>query len=174
MPTTSEMDSSGVQQVQQQESKSNEKSNNNSEAMSVEDTEPASDEVKVYCNEEEEAEDDLRETEAKALSSLSDDKSTLITESEQSKEPPRGHHDLAFASKRSWPLFPLLFLKALIKQTLLTLQLSSSLLCFFPRRPQREMMLLLLLLLLLSPHWQIFTDSMTGAATSSSFFFLLS
>ena len=101
MPTTSEMDSSGVQQVQQQESKSNEKSNNNSEAMSVEDTEPASDEVKVYCNEEEEAEDDLRETEAKALSSLSDDKSTLITESEQSKEPPRGHHDLAFASKRS-------------------------------------------------------------------------
>ena len=100
MPTTSEMDSSGVQQVQQQESKNNEKSN--SEAMSaVEDTEPASDEVKVYCNEEEEAEDDLRETEAKALSSLSDDKSTLITESEQSKEPPRGHHDLAFASKRS-------------------------------------------------------------------------
>ena len=100
MPTTSEMDSSGVQQVQQQESKSNEKSNNNSEAMSVEDTE-ASDEVKNFCNEEEEAEDDLRETEAKALSSLSDDKSTLITESEQSKEPPRGHHDLAFASKRS-------------------------------------------------------------------------
>ena len=100
MPTTSEMDSSGVQQVQQQESKSNEKSNNNSEAMSVEDTE-ASDEVKNFCNEEEEAEDDLRDqTEAKAsLSSLSDDKSTLITESEQSKEPPRGHHDLAFASK---------------------------------------------------------------------------
>ena len=98
MPTTSEMDSSGVQQVQQQESKNNEKSN--SEAMSaVEDTE-ASDEVKVYCNEEEEAEDDLRDqTEAKVKSSLSDDKSTLITESEQSKEPPRGHHDLAFASK---------------------------------------------------------------------------
>ena len=99
MPTTSEMDSSGVQQVQQQESKSNEKSNNNSEAMSVEDTE-ASDEVKNFCNEEEEAEDDLRDqTEAKVKSSLSDDKSTLITESEQSKEPPRGHHDLAFASK---------------------------------------------------------------------------
>ena len=106
MPSENLTNSSGVQQQVQQESKSNEKSSSSStsEAM-VEETE-ASDEVKVYCHEEEEAEDE-RETEAKvsSLSSLSDDKSRLITESEQSKEPSRGHHDLALASKT----FPLVF-----------------------------------------------------------------
>ena len=109
MPSENLTNSSGVQQQVQQESKSNEKSSSSStsEAM-VEETE-ASDEVKVYCHEEEEAEDE-RETEAKvsSLSSLSDDKSRLITESEQSKEPSRGHHDLALASKTCL-VFPLVF-----------------------------------------------------------------
>ena len=70
----------------------------NKSSPPVEDTEAASaDEVKVY--DEEEAEDERLEPASKALTTLSDDKSTLITESEAAKETSRGHQYLVNASK---------------------------------------------------------------------------
>ena len=92
MPTQSSMPEQPDTRVNQTENKSD-------HVSSTEDTEPASDEVKVY--EEEEAEDERLEPASKALSALSDDKSRLITEAEQSKETVRGLHEYLATSKHS-------------------------------------------------------------------------
>ena len=90
MPPANTLESTGEQNQTMTETKQT--------SPPVEDTEAASaDEVKVY--DEEEAEDERLEPASKALTTLSDDKSTLITESEAAKETSRGHHDLVLASK---------------------------------------------------------------------------
>ena len=88
MPTQSSMPEPDT--VSQTENKSE-------NVNSTEDTEPASDEVKVY--DEEEAEDERAEPATSALSSLSDTKSSLITEAEQSQQPPKGLQDFIVTSK---------------------------------------------------------------------------
>lgn len=73
-----------------------EKEQPSSSASAVDDGESASDEVKVYV-EEGGDEREAKAYEGQSRDPLSDDKSTLITESELSKDARR--HDLAFASK---------------------------------------------------------------------------
>ena len=71
----------------------------------VDDAENDNDQVKVYSKEEDE--DENQETKPyeghSSRDLLSDDKSTLINESEQSKD--ARHHDLAFASKPTSEIF---------------------------------------------------------------------
>lgn len=66
--------------------------------VSVDDTEEASDEVKVYENEEEDEDEPKTNSQQSSGVVLSDDKSGLINESEQSKD--TRQHDHAFAASR--------------------------------------------------------------------------
>lgn len=66
--------------------------------VSVDDTEEASDEVKVYNDEEDEDEQGSKAFEGQPRVVLSDDKSGLINESEQSKD--TRQHDHAFAASK--------------------------------------------------------------------------
>lgn len=66
--------------------------------VSVDDTEEASDEVKVYENEEEDEDEPKTNSQQSSGVVLSDDKSGLINESEQSKD--TRQHDHAFAASK--------------------------------------------------------------------------